>query len=211
MAIEGLSPEAIASSLKLGYRPEDFRTSLTLPRRGAGLILLSFWSDVSYALYRHRRLGFLLPFALSGQSNHALDARDRATNDLPEHLRNGWMADALATLQSDYDFEGIIDEQRFKDNLGTILAALPSHVPTIILQGNTRLADPERGVTHTSDSQMRMNEWIATTAGKFGNASVLDIRDVIAAEEEVSDWTHFDRVVYFRLYQRICRIVAERV
>jgi FkbH-like protein len=209
--VEGLSPEAIEASARLGYQPEDFKTALLEPRRGSGLILLSFWSDVSYALYRHRRLGFLLPFALSGQSDHCADARSRTTQDIPEHLRKGWMARALATLKCDYDFVGIIDEHLFKDNLRAILAALPRQVPTIIIQGNTRLTDPEQGVTHISDDNLRMNEWIAATAGNFANAIVLDIRDVIAAEEEVLDWSHFNRLVYFRLYQRICRIVGERI
>jgi hypothetical protein len=102
-AVEGLSPEAINESAKLGYRPEDFKRSILLPHAGDGLIVLNFWADVSYALYRRRRLHFLLPFALCGRSNYALDARNATINDLPVDLRPGWMATALRTLQNDYD------------------------------------------------------------------------------------------------------------
>jgi FkbH-like protein len=203
-ALEGLGPEAVEESIKLGYRPEDFTTALTRPHPGQGLIILSFWADVSYALYRHRHLGFTLPFALSGRANHALDARDASIDDLPENLRKGSMASALATLKADYEFAGIIREGQFKSNLVAILAALPCKVPVVILKGNTQLRDRERqGVTHTSSDTQRFNAWIAETAAAHPRVTVVNIRDLIATEDEVTDWTHFDRIVYYRLYQRI--------
>jgi FkbH-like protein len=207
-ALEGLSPEAIQESAKLGYRPEDFKTSLTHRHEGRGLIILSFWADVSYALYRHRRLNFMVPFALSGRANHALDVRAATADELPDNLKNGWMAAALSTLQSDYDFVGIIDEATFKGNLTAILAAMPGESPVVVLQGNTRLRDLQRGVTHTSTDNVRFNGWIAETAAAHPRVAVVNIRDVISSEDEVSDWSHFDRIVYYRLFTRISSLVA---
>jgi FkbH-like protein len=206
-ALGGLGSEAMLEATKLGYRPEDFRTAVAKQRVGSGLIVLSFWSDVSYALYRHRRLSFDIPFALSGQSNHVLDARRVSVEELPQNLRGGWMAEALRRLQTDYDYVGMINEESFKANLRIILSALPTDVPVVLLKANTTLRDREHGVTHTSSDNIKFNRWIADVADGYPTAHVVSIRDVISTEDEVSDWSHFDRIVYYRLYQRICEVI----
>ncbi len=207
-ALEGLNPDAIQESFKLGYRPEDFKTALTSPHQGNGLIVLSLWADVAYALYRHQRLKFLVPFALSGRADHSIDARAAAASDLPEPLRDGWMAGALATLQSDYEFVGIINEQMFKDNVQKILKALPNEVPVVMLLANTVLRDRVHDVTHTSTVNVTLNRWITETVQSTSGVTIVDIRDLIFSEDEVSDWSHFDRIVYYRLYERICQVLA---
>ena len=206
-ALTGLSPEAIAAATQVGYRAEDFKTTLNQPRPGSGLLVLSFWADMAYALYRHRKLGFALPFALSGRANHTQDARQATPDEMPPHLRNGWMAAALCTLQSDYDYLGIIDEALFKENLRLILDALPQKVPVVLVKANTRLLDRQHGVTHTSSDNINLNRWLSGVAGHFPAAHIVDIRDVISSEDQVPDWSHFHRIVYYRLYERICATV----
>jgi FkbH-like protein len=206
-ALGGISSEAILASLKLGYRAEDFKTAVVRQRAEKGLIVLSFWADVSYALYRHRRLKFEIPFALSGRANHLLDARQASVDEFPEDIRSGWMAGALRELQSNYDYVGMIDEQLFKENIGVILDALPEEVPVVLIKANTTLRDRQHGVTHASSENIKFNRWIAEVAGAHPAARVVSIRDVISTEDEVSDWSHFDRIVYYRLYERICEIL----
>lgn len=206
-ALTGLSPDAVTEATRIGYRAEDFKTTLNQPRSGSGLLILSFWADTAYALYRHRGLGFALPFALSGRANHVLDARQAAPEEMPANLRNGWMAAALRTLQSDYEYLGMISEELFKENLRLILRALPADTPVVLVEANTTLYDREHGVTHTSSDNINLNRWMSEVAGEFPAAHIIDIRDVIAGEAEVADWSHFDRIVYYRLYERICAVV----
>jgi FkbH-like protein len=207
-AIDGLPADAVRESAKIGYQPEDFRTSITHARPGKGLIILSFWADVSYALYRHRRLRFLVPFAVSGRSNHSLDARSATPAELPEAFRTPWFSAALATLRSDYDYLGTIPEDLFKENLEVALRALPTGARAVILQGNIRLQERREGalVTHTSSDTQKFNGWIREVVGAFPNVAAIDIRDVIRTEDEVPEWSHFHRMVYFRLYRRICEL-----
>jgi len=80
------------------YRPEDFRTGARQVV-GNGLIVLSFWSDVSYALYRHRRLSFDIPFALSG-NRITFGCAKCECRGVTQGLRSGWMAEALRRLQT---------------------------------------------------------------------------------------------------------------
>ena len=206
-ALTGISPEAIAEATKLGYRVTDFKTTLGQPRPGSGVLILSFWTDMAYALYRHRKLSFTLPFALSGRADHTLDARQATPEEMPANLRTGWMAAALQTLRSDYDYLGLIDETLFKENLRLILSGLPRGIPVVLVKANTTLYDREHEVTHTSTNNINLNSWLADVAGQFAAAHIVDIRDVISSEAEVSDWSHFDRIVYYRLYKRICDLV----
>jgi FkbH-like protein len=206
-AIEGLPAEAIQEATRLGYRAEDFRSVLTGKRDGTGLIILSFWSDVSYALYRHRRLGFTVPFALSGRADHRQDARTATVEELPQEVR-AWMAPALTALKADYDYVGPIGEHHFKENLGVILRSLRPSAQVVLLGSNTRLYDPAQGVTHTATDNLKFNQWLSDVPTLHPLAQVIDIREAIASEAEVLDWTHFDRIVYYRLYQAICRRVT---
>jgi hypothetical protein len=202
-AIAGIPDEAIAEAAKLGYRREDFQTALTRPRPGQGLIVLSFWADAAHALYRHRRLGFCVPFAMPGRSNHALDARQASPDELPAELRHGWVAQALEALRADYEYLGLIDAALFQDNLNVILTPLSQLARIVLLGANTQLRDKKLGMTHTSSANVQLNAWLNAACARFGQVSVINVREAISNEDEVPDWSHFDRTVYFRLYERI--------
>ena len=201
-ALEGLAREAICESAKLGYQPEDFTTAIAHPRAGRGLTILSFGADAAYALYRHRRLHFMLPFAVQCRANHLLDARGASPNELPD-IAPDWMPAGLRTLQEDYDYVGMIDEDQFKENLRIVLEALPKRAPVVLLLENTTLHDARLKVTHTRDESVRLNRWVRKVASGYSNVTAVDIRDFIARDEEVTDWSHFDRIVYYRLYKRL--------
>ena len=208
-AFVGLAPEAISESAKLGYQPEDFTTAIARPRAGKGLIILSFGADTSYALYRHRRLGFMVPFAVQCRANHLLDARTVSPSELPD-IAPDWMPAALRTLQDDYDYVGMINEDLFEENLRIVLDTLPKRAPVVLLLQNTTLRDAQLNVTHTFHEWIRLNGCVRKVAHDYSNATVVDIRDCIASEDEVADWSHFDRIVYYRLYKRLATATRSR-
>ncbi len=212
-ALYGLSDAARQAAMRLGYRDADFVTALSDPDRCAtadhGVVILSFWADAAYALYRHRTLQFLVPFALPGRANHALDARTASPSELPPHLRSGEVAQALSALQADYDFVGLIDEATFKAHVARALDALPAQTPAVLLLANTRLWDAQAKVMHQSAACMRLNTWVTEAAAHRARTVLVDVREAIQGEHEVLDWSHFDRIVYFRLYRRICERLAD--
>ncbi len=208
-ALEGLSDEGTREFAKLGYTPEDFQPSLTQSRPGNGLIILSFWADTAYALYRHRELGILLPFALSGVGNHALDARAARDETLPKLATNPWLREALSELRRSYDYRGLISRRLFKENLNIILQALPKDTPTAILLANSRLRDAQ-GNMRTHSYIRKFNRWTVEVSLQYPMVCCVDIRDAICSEEEVSNWLHFDRIVYHRLYRLICEKLMSR-
>lgn len=207
-ALYGLSDAARQASTRLGYREEDFVTALCDPA-DTGAVILSFWADAAYALYRHRTLQFLVPFALPGRADHALDARTASPSELPPHLQSGEVTQALSALQADYDFVGLIDEATFKAHVGGALDAVPEQTPAVVLLANTRLWDAQAQVMHRSAACTRLNTWVAEAAAHRARTVLVDVREAIEGEHEVLDWSHFDRIVYFRLYRRICERLAD--
>lgn len=206
-AVEGLADECIAEAGKLGYRQQDFRSAYTDPANADALWLLSFWIDSIYALYRHKRLGFHLPFARPGESDHGRDARLAGLQDLPPHHRDDHVAAALATLKADYDYVGLIGEEGFKDNLRHILAAAPPESRIVMLKRTEFVETPDAG-RHVSHAAQNLNRWLDDVAQEFPRVMIADIGAVLRPGE-ASEWLHFDRMVYHRLFDAVMAMVPD--
>ena len=50
----------------LGYAASDFELDLFRNQTDADVWLLSFWSDIAFSLYAHKKFGFRVPFPLYG-------------------------------------------------------------------------------------------------------------------------------------------------
>ena len=131
-AITGLPPGGMDACKRLGYCEEDFRTAPFDQRPGIAVWLLSFWSDASFAVYRHRETGVVVPFMFP-RWHQSKDVREAALDDLPAAHDRSWFADSLENLKENFDYMGVISEALFKANLKTILNAAPRHPgPTAI-------------------------------------------------------------------------------
>ncbi len=205
-AVEGFAPEWVPEVEKLGYRAEDFRSAYAEPADGKTLWLLSFWIDSIYALYRHRRFGFVVPFARPGEADHGRDARLAAVEDLPPHHRADGVAAALRTLQADYDYLGLIDEDGFKDNLRRILSAAPRSCTVVMLKRTAFVETPE-GERHVSAAAQNLNRWLDDLVGEYPQVRIADIGDFIRPGE-ASEWLHFDRMVYHRLFEGVMALLS---
>jgi FkbH-like protein len=203
-AIAGLPPGALEACKAIGYRDEDFQTRL-LEGKGRVGWLLSFWSDAAYALYRHKQTGILVPFMLPGRADHLRDATAASVEDLPPTHRQTWLADALEYLKQHFEFAGPITGATFKQNLNLTLDAAPPGAQIFILGANERLWDPKARTWHRSSFCQALNKWTHAEVKRRPNVTVLSIRDFITSESEVHEWTHFDRMVYFRVYREIER------
>jgi len=200
----GPTPEQLAVAERLGYRAEDFKSALVNKEPG-GVYLLSFLADTAYALYRHRRTGLRVPFAVSGRSNHREDGRTAQIEQLPAHYRTGnhWFAEALRLLQYEFDYEGPISMDELADTLRDLIASLPEDSHIFVIGGNETLRDAQHGHTHTSHVTREMNQMIRTVIADRPGAHILPFRDFIQSEDEVQSWSHFERMVYFRMAERL--------
>ena len=206
-AVTGLPPGGMEACKGLGYREEDFRTRLFDQRAGTGAWLLSFWSDAAYAVYRHRETGAVVPFMFP-KWHQTTDVRKASLDDLPAEHDRSWIVDPLVHLKENFDYMGVISEALFKENLKIILNAAPRSTRIFILGANEYLWDPQTSVRHRSSDNKSLNRWTRAVTWWRRNVTILNIRDFVASDTEVHNWGHFDRTVYFRIYQEIERRIS---
>ena len=204
LAHDRLGHEALALAARLGYTTTDFESAVF---EGVSerfdTWLLSFWTDASYALYRHVGTGLCLPFAMPGQSNHRLDVRLLSSEQVVQRFRQTWVARALDTLKEEFSYAGVSSEGQFQHNLRTVLNRKNPATVAILLGPNDELWDAAQGVRHISANNRAITAWMETVAAEYDNVHVVKIRKFIKGDEEVHDWHHFDRMVYFRLFEYV--------
>jgi len=193
-----LNDEAITQARKLGYRREDFESALTTEQKTPEAWLLSFWTDAAYVVYRHRRHGFVVPFSLNGY--HGSDARMADLDAVKSGGANQQIMAALSALKSDYDYLGFIDENSFKTTLRRIFAAARPLTQVFVIGANEYFIDDDGAgqIMHLTHSH---NSWIAAVAMDYPNVTLVNIRDFVSSEDEVHSPYHFDRMVYYRLFE----------
>ena len=199
--------QALAEAAKFGFAAEDFNSALFCGQTDADVWLLSFWSDIAFALYRHKRLGFRLPYPL--QDHNQTDARGvdlAAFSGFEGPEREAYVRRTLPILASDYEFEGLIDEARFKDTLRGVLARASPGTRIALLTPSAWGINAE-GVGIVMDTSRRLDRWSREVGAEFAGVITLNIRDFVADETEVIDPYHFQRIVYVRAY----RFLAERL
>jgi FkbH-like protein len=193
-----LSDDAITQARKLGYRREDFESALTTPQKAREAWLLSFWTDAAYVVYRHRTHGFVVPFSLNGY--HGSDAHAAEPEAVKAGGANQQMLAALATLKSDYDYLGFTDRQSFTATLRKIFSAASPLTQVFVIGANEYFIAAD-GAGHIMHLTHLHNSWISDVAVDYPNVTLVNIRDFVTSETEVHEPYHFDRMVYYRLFE----------
>ena len=195
--LSGISRQARQALQLFGHRDADFDSVIPgIPKDGSGLWLLSFWADADYALYRHRATGVLAPLSVTGVRTNMRDLIA-----LPD-AESGAEPAFLRSLREEFEYAGLISEADFKTNLRLLLAAAPAGTQVFILQMNESLARPGKppGV---SLKRQKINMWVEQVATEFRQVRLIRIADFVVREEEMITGSHFDRMVYFRIYQHL--------
>ena len=198
-ALRGLPEAARRVFTKMGYREAHFQSALTsLPPSERAVWVLSFWGEAAYALYRHGFTGLLLPVV---HKKFKATMQDITIADPAK----GADPDFVAKVKRHFIFEGMIVEKDFKENLQLILERATPGVRVFILKANEQSVGPKGVVVHKR--KQMVNNWIAAVAGRFSNVALLDMSDFATADEMTANPNHFDRMVYFKVFQEIMRRV----
>jgi hypothetical protein len=197
-AIEGISPEATRAFRKLGYADEDFESKL-FRERPSGVWVLSFMPDFWVPLYRHKETGVSIPFVcLDAQNPTAIPADER-----PARIKNKALLPAISALSRDYEFLGLMGEHDTKKNLVSVLKQIPSDSVIFLILNKEYYGQydvPEAARVPTINA----NRWSREAAKLFPNTKVLSMSDFVRAPSDfLPNNNHFDRMVYFRLFNRI--------
>jgi FkbH-like protein len=195
-ALRGVEPAARQEALKLGWIEADFRPAFPPPPSGLSVWILSFWADANYALYRHRATGLEVPLCLPDtQTNN----RNMLGTD-PETLDDNEARRRLRHVQQNYDFAGMIAEQACKENIRLVLGQAPPGTKIFILLANE---DTQGGRAAVSSNRRRLNAWTREAVQNHANVELITISDFFREGDAPVSFNHFDRMVYFRIFQHI--------
>ncbi len=201
--LDGISVEARRALELFGNREADFVSVIPeLPKEGTGVWLLSFWADVDNALYRHRATGATAPLTIPGVPTNM-----RNLMDVPDE-ESGVDLDFMSQLREEFDYLGCISEPEFKKNARLILSNAPAGARVFILQANEWFTRPD-GTKANARNKKMLNNWLADIAAEFPRVQLIAIRDFVRSESEVLTLNHFDRMVYFRVFQHIVSQLAD--
>jgi hypothetical protein len=148
--------------------------------------LLSFWADLNATLFRHKATGTTLPAAIAGLRRPGVAGEGQAPDDI---LR-------------DFDFVGATPEADFIENVRLVLNHAPSSATIFIL-----LADDS--TPRFAAARRRLNDWTQRAAAGFCNVTLLKMTDFVFSEKDFTFDGHHDRMVYYRVYEKIMRLLNE--
>jgi FkbH-like protein len=209
-AASGLSEAEAAACRLIGYEAGDFWPSLLEDAAAADLWLVSFWADALFNLYEHRGTGLRLPFNLPvfvpGAGHADLTRIDPAS--LGERVVGTWIERALGHLRRDFDCVGPAPQRLVQENMRRLLARARPDALVFILGANEE--EPGGLVGPKTLARRALNRWAAEVCDEFPQAMLINVRDFVADEREVLRTDHFDRMVYYRIYEHALRAWRER-
>jgi FkbH-like protein len=200
LGAEGVSAEAMKSLRAIGYTESDFESAIFKLPEG-GVAVLSFAVDAFLVTYRHKRLGFRVPFWNPDKTTFGNKDMTIPDNGVMERLADkpGPLVAAWEML-TNYVFEGYISAEHFKENLDITLKRLGPGVRVFVLGPNDHFVN--RGELTYSQRHFEQNVWIKDVLKAHPNARYVSVRDYIRDEGEVlGNVDHFDRSVYYRIYE----------
>lgn len=200
-AIKGIGNGARKLFGRIGYKEEHLNSFLcNVPPTGRALWILSFWAEATYALYRHNFSGRMIPISGYAFKNTLQDigkadpVKFRADSDLIERV------------QKHFTFAGTIEEDHFKDNLRLILGRKTDETRVFILLATEDHINKDNVVVINRRKQ-NVNRWTEAVAREFTNVELLSMTDFATDEERTNNPNHFDRMVYFKVFQEIMQRV----
>jgi FkbH-like protein len=201
-AMKGIDPRATLDFLPLGFLAEDFNTILAGDApAGPAVWVLGFTIEQPATVYRHQATGTLLPFNVTdlGISAAAMMRGDAADGADPA---------VIAHLRDKFEFFGERPDERLdrilQHSLRQIFSRAGSDVRVFVMLANTFRLD--RDGNEIIDEVFRHhNGVVAEIVAEFANVECLSPESFMTRAELRALRTphHFDRIVYFRIFQHI--------
>jgi hypothetical protein len=210
-AIEGISASDLSAAASLGYQAADFESHAAERSPSIDMYVYSFWADGHYAIYRDRETSIRLPFGIHGLNN-GTDLRRADAENLRPHLTEPGMEAKMEALRQRFDYmtwsPGIREasgETMLEHNLSVIFNVCRPQSKIFVLLGCERVYDVA-GFPQPVPHLMELNRITRRAAEGRPHVHLLAPDDFITLPSDVIDATHWDRRVYYRIYQRIVQL-----
>ncbi len=196
----GITESARAVVDRIPFVDQDAYSSPAVVDPDYDVLVLSVLTDYTQGLYRHRRLGLVVPW----YQCH-LDVTNEALWPwiLKRYAREGVDREFLTWFAAEFEPLGGITPERFAHNIRWLSAEVPRQARIIFLNG-TEIPlhdprEPDRDLRHKT-----MNDALDSTVAELENANVCDVRTLVAGADDLAgNLRHYRRHVYLRMAEEI--------
>lgn len=192
---------------KLGCIKEDFDNRI-FEANAQSAIVLSFWFDQICPLYRHKDIPIDMPFLIDNVS-WDVDVTKLNFEQLPAEFRGAKDAELIFRhFKENFSCVGYIHPTSYKERVRHILKQINPNTLIILLD----IPSHQEGVVGERQIRQDMIDPIRSVHQELvherNNTYLVDPVEFVTQPSDRLDWWHFDRKVYYRIYQRIAELIA---
>jgi FkbH-like protein len=203
-ALDGMRATFRESVARLGFAPDDFDSEFLAPVAAGSILVYSPWGDLSQAIYRHRTEGFYLPVNVEIHSDLTCISHDDLiagfTQLKLDETQRAKITSIVEILRSDYSYESLTPLPVALDIIRRLFDRIPPGAQLYLILPHEWYKDGNQLLPRAQE----YNEAVRRLAADYAAVTLVSMNDVVFGAGEMQDtFDHFDRVVYFRLYQKI--------
>jgi len=199
-SVAGLTPEQRHLVDRIPFLDDQVFRSPAVVSPDYDVLVYSVLTDYTQGLYRHRRLGLVVPW-----HQLTVDATDPAVRPLlaTRFAREGMDGTFFDWFADEFEFAGGITVEQFEENIRWLAQSVPTDARIIFLNGaeveldNPR--EPDRHLRHRI-----MNQALDRVVASLPRATVCDLRTFVLTEDDVNEnIRHYRRRAYLRMAEEI--------
>ncbi|MGO9991011.1 MAG: HAD-IIIC family phosphatase [Steroidobacteraceae bacterium] len=193
----------------IGYISQDFITGFFAPASPGTVLVCSAWADVYGGLYRHRESGVRLPVDIPGLWGDFTTLAPEAIAAAAEDQRldaseRGRVLRAVAVLRERYEYVGKPTPADIVLAVKTLCGLIPDGAVLLLILPFEKCRYDNK--IQTKEDAIAYNQLIRNVVGRMKNVKLVDINVAIHSDDELQgEFDHFDRIVYFRVFEMIMK------
>jgi FkbH-like protein len=203
-ALDGSAPSFRDAALRMGFAADDFESQFLAPAAAGSILVYSPWADIYQGVYWHKTEGFRIPVNVHIHSDLTrISDQDLAAafEDLKlDEAQRAKIISIVETLRSEYRYEFHTPLRIALDIIRRVFERIPAGAQLCFILPHEWYKEGDKLLPRA----VKYNQAVRQLASRYSAVTLVSMNDVVHDEGEMQDsFDHFDRVVYFRLYQKI--------
>ena len=208
-ALDGITASFREAASSLGFAADDFDSQFLAPAIRGTMLVYSPWGDISQALYRHKSGGFRIPVNV-----HIHDDLTRISDDdlsaalkklKLDKAQRAAITSIVEILRSEYKYELHTPVRVAIETIRRLFERIPAGARLFFILPHEWYKEGD----HLLPRAVEYNRAVRALATDYPAVTLMSMNDIVHGAGDMQDsFDHFDRVVYFRLYQKIMQAIG---
>jgi FkbH-like protein len=202
--------------LRIGLSEADFASKFLAPSAPGTVLILSTWGDVWAPFYKHRQMDFQFGYSIThlGGSDLTKISNGELTQYFTDFdVKSGLqlrMQSRVRHLRENYDYGCGLADETLQENLKEVFNQIPFGACLfLILPYRCRVNGPK--IVEIPDVA-KYNRLVAEVAANYQSVELLSMDEFVRdSSEALENVGHFDRIVYFRMYEKLSQMISTRI